>query len=147
MIAPLILFALGSLLLWLGWRSRRKLRASMSWPCVTGRVTDAGVRENFTRRNGQSAAAKTYTPVVQYNFQVGAHTYHGHRLAFQTRSFGSTRKAVEVLRRFPIGGPVQVFHDPNNPRDCVVEREAASRSALTVVGSLALAAAMALAIM
>jgi len=37
-------FALGLLVLWVGWSMRKRLKASMSWPCVPGRVVSNSVR-------------------------------------------------------------------------------------------------------
>jgi hypothetical protein len=39
--AGLFAFVLGALLLWLGWRRQQKVKASMSWPYVPGRVIAA----------------------------------------------------------------------------------------------------------
>jgi hypothetical protein len=43
--AGLFAFVLGALLIWQGWRRQQKVKASMSWPYVLGKVVAASVRQ------------------------------------------------------------------------------------------------------
>jgi hypothetical protein len=64
MATALIVFLLGALLLWLGWRNRQKVKASMTWPNVHGRVIAANVRQEVQRGDDGSADATSYVPLV-----------------------------------------------------------------------------------
>ena len=69
--AGLFAFVLGALLLWQGWRRQQKVKASMSWPYVPGRVVAASVRQVVERGDAQTRDITNYVPFVQYEYQVG----------------------------------------------------------------------------
>ena len=146
MIGSLILLVLGGLLAFLSWRKRRKVAASMSWPSVQGTVTSAGVKEEWARGDEDTADSVTYTPEVEYEFSAGGRVWHGNTLAFQKRGFGTSGKALEVLLAYRVGGHVQVFHDPGDPGNCVLQRKAPGSGTLGTIGIFLMVVAVALAI-
>ena len=134
MIAALILLTLGGLLLWLGWRNRQRVLASMAWPSVPGRVTASSVREEFRRGNTDTPDSSSYVPVVQYEYQVGTQMFKGHRVSFQDKVYDSAKTAFRAVQAFQVGTAVAVFYDPGNPSSCVLERKAYNNSTPIVVG-------------
>jgi hypothetical protein len=134
MTGALFLLAFGGLFFWLGWRNRRKVLASMSWPYVLGRITATSVSKNYTQGDANTSDDISYTPAVQYEYQVETQVYKGDRLGFQTKGYGSHKRASAALESYPVGAPVQVYFDPGNPRNCVLERKAPGNSFLLVVG-------------
>ena len=143
MVYSLIAFALGAVLLWQGWRRQEKVKASMNWPYVPGRVTAASVRKVVERTDAQSRDITNYVPLVQYEYQVGSQVYQGNRLAFQEQSFTSQRKAFNLVAAYQPGGAVWVFHDPTNPQNAVLERKAHGNNLIFVVGGILVLAAFA----
>jgi hypothetical protein len=146
MVVALIAFLVGALLLWLGWRNRRNVNASMSWPHVAGRVVSATVSESHNRGDDDTPDSTSYTPVVEYEYMVGQQIYRGNRLAFQDKSYPNWKQASAVLQSFPAGGPIWVFHDPHNPANCVLDRTAHSNNFILIVGIILVAVAVAAAI-
>src|ERR1017187_569998 len=114
MAVTLIAFAVGALLLWQGWSRQQKVKASMAWPYVPGRVMAASVRQVVERGDAQTRDGTTYVPLVQYEYQVGSQIYQGNRFAFRESSYSSHKKAFKVVDAFPAGHPVWVFFDPAN---------------------------------
>lgn len=141
--AGLFAFVLGALLLWLGWRGQQKVKASMSWPYVLGKVVAASVRQVVERGDADTRDTTHYVPFVQYEYQVGGQNYQGNRLAFQEKGYNSHKKAFNLVAAFPVGGPVSVFFDPANPQNAVLERKAHGNNVLLVVGGILVLAAIA----
>jgi hypothetical protein len=115
----------------------------MSWPSVTGSVIAASVRQEVTQGDADSGDSVSYTPLVQYEYQVGAETCQGSRLAFQETGYASHKKAFKVVEAFAAGSPVRVYYDPADPRSAVLERKAPGNNFLMVVGAILVLAAIA----
>ena len=142
MATSLFAFVLGALLLWLGWRRQQKVKASMSWPYVLGKVVAASVRQVVERGDAQTRDITNYVPFVQYEYQVGGQNYQGNRLAFQEKGYTSHKKAFKLVADFPVGGPVSVYFDPANPQNAVLERKAHGNNFPLVVGGILVLAAI-----
>jgi hypothetical protein len=94
-------------------------RGSARWPVAEGRVTGGRIEVNL-RRRGKSAisAYETYSPVVPYAYEV-AGTACGNDLP--ASDFKSREEAEEVLRSYPVGAPVRVHYDPDDPGTAVLQ--------------------------
>jgi len=142
----LILLLLGALFTWIGWRTRKKVQASMAWPTAPGKVVTATVRQDFQRGDDDSPDTTNYTPVIQYEYQVNGQLFKSNRLAFQERSYGTHKKAAEVAAGFPPGAALNVFYDPAKPADAVLERTAPGNNVALILGPLFLVAALVMAV-
>ena len=138
----LILFALGLLLFWLGWRTRKKVQASMAWPYVAGRVVASTVRQSVSPGDQDHADTVSYAPYVQYEYAVNNQTYQSDRIAFQEKSYPQQKKALEALQSYAPGQPVWVFFDPADPRASVLERAAHGNNVALVIGVVLLLASV-----
>ena len=140
--AGLFAFVLGALLFWQAWRRQQKVKASMSWPYVPGRVIAASVRQVVERGDAQTRDITNYVPFVQYEYQVGGQNYQGNRLAFQEKGYNSHKKAFKLVAAYPAGNPVSVYYDPANPQNAVLERKAHGNNFLLAVGGILVLAAI-----
>jgi hypothetical protein len=127
---------LGALLLWLGWRNRKKVQASMEWPYVPGRIISASVREDRTQGDQETADTTSYYPVVEYEYIVEQQLYRGNRLSFVDKGQSSRQKALAQVQVFQPGSPVWVFYNPAKPIDCVLERTAHSNNFVLILGGI-----------
>ena len=144
MLTALVVFLAGALFLWQGWRSQQKVKASMAWPYVPGRVSSASVRRVVDHGDAQTAESTSYFPLVNYEYQVGAQIYQGNRMAFHERGYSSNKKAFAVVEGFPAGHPIWVFYDPANPQNAVIERAAKGNKFQFVLGAFLVIVAIAL---
>ncbi len=126
--------AAGVFLIYQSVRSRKKADASQAWPATTGQVTDAQVtRHTSTDSDGDTSV--NYIPKVSYTYLVLGQEYQGDKIGFGfQQSFGSSAKAQAALERFPVGGQVAVFYDPDNPAEAVLERKAGGSTLSLVLG-------------
>ena len=102
------------------WRDVRAVKASKSWPSVSGRVVHTSCREEVIK--GEESETTVYVPLIQYEYQVGGQTHRGTRIALSEENCASSEQAFELLGAFPAGHPVTVFYDPAKPGDAVLQR-------------------------
>jgi len=101
-----------------GWR---QVGGSRHWPSTTGRVLAASVEAS--RRVGRSGVS--FYPAVMYEYYVDGQRYVGNRISFGTRMGTGVRSWVESqVERYPAGSEVEVFYNPTNPADAVLEHGA-----------------------
>jgi hypothetical protein len=84
-------------------------KASTTWPTAPGTVTASGIKKVMFRRQ----------PQIAYTYSVNGTPFTAQRV-----SFASGYKSNEVdpiLARYPVGGPVTVAHNPQNPAEAALE--------------------------
>lgn len=87
------------------------------WTPVTGRVITRSIREVVNADVGNQ-----YIPVVVYRYVVGDMQYQGEQLAIGGHTqYARRRNAERRLDRYVSGEPVQVYVDPANPLNAVLE--------------------------
>ncbi len=70
-------------------RDRTKAEASQGWPSTLGQIAAARVNRS-TRTDSEGDMDYSYTPAVQYTYQVGGQEYNGRNIIFGfQQSFGS----------------------------------------------------------
>jgi Protein of unknown function (DUF3592) len=94
-------------------------RGSARWPLAEGRVTGGGI-EIVEVARGKSAISRyeTYRPVVAYTYEVAGATCSNDIPAI---SLKSREEAEEVLRSYPVGVPLRVYYDPDDPGTAVLQ--------------------------
>ncbi|MGD8822596.1 MAG: DUF3592 domain-containing protein, partial [Anaerolineales bacterium] len=116
--------------------NRRKAEESTSWPSVLGKITKAWV-ETQKHEDDDGSVTITYFPRWEYEFAVSGMTYTS-----QTISFGGTggsRNEFDVregLSRFPINSQVEVFYNPSNPDEAILEPGTQGTMTLIVIGGI-----------
>jgi hypothetical protein len=96
---------------------RMEVRRAATWPSAMGRIVRS---ENEERRHSNEADQVTVTSVavVEYEFTVAGRAWRGSRV-----SIGETANTDATLKRYPVGTIVEVFYDPADPRNAVLERD------------------------
>lgn len=112
----LIFILVGAGLSWWGWTILQNARSSASWPSVQGQITGALLDYSTDADGGDS-----YSPQVTYAYAVNGRSYEGQTIKFGENSYGSKRKAQEILERYPNGQRIAVFYNPAQPDRAVLE--------------------------
>jgi hypothetical protein len=115
----LVLAAVGSAVSVTG--SIRDARASMTWPSVTGRVSESAVEESTV------GTKRSFTARVRYDYVVGGRGYTNRAIGFSDAGGSSRDSAEGVVARYPSGATVPVYYDPADPQNAVLERGASPR--------------------
>jgi hypothetical protein len=100
----------------LGLFTMRETSRSRGWVKVDGRVVTSSVNE-FRGKGGA-----TYRPLVMYSYSVGPVRFMSNRIAFHPVSSGDRRAAATLAAGYPVGRTVQVFYDPQDPEQAVLDR-------------------------
>jgi hypothetical protein len=127
---PFVLIALA--FLFGAMRARRKANAAQSWNTVMGRILSADVEPR--RSHSEHGYTTSYYPVVMYEYQVNGQRFMGSRINFGAQvGYGSANWAQKTIMRYQTGGMVEVYYDPNDPTQSVLERSAGSGSRILVL--------------
>jgi hypothetical protein len=87
------------------------------WPTTEGTVTNT-----YIAQHTGSKGAISYSPEVQYQYQVDGFSYTGDRLGVISQS-SSYDWALSYLNNYQVGSTVTVHYNPANPADAVLETE------------------------
>jgi energy-coupling factor transporter transmembrane protein EcfT len=101
-----------------GYTSYQKGLESKNWPVAKGSVTQSEI-EKRTETTGSGTSrrkvVKSY-PVVKYTYSVGNRDYQSGRI-----TFGQSKDAHHTVARYPKGKNIQVYYNPENPAEAVLE--------------------------
>lgn len=117
---PFVLVAL--FLMYRAYTAQRQVRASQNWMMTTGKVIAANV-EARRGRSGTSGYSTSYYPNVVYEYEVNGQRYQNNRMYVGMQvGRGNYMTIQQQINHYPVGSPVQVYYDPNNPSQSVLER-------------------------
>ncbi|HEY5706791.1 MAG TPA: DUF3592 domain-containing protein [Terrimicrobiaceae bacterium] len=87
-------------------------RASSAWPQVSGEITHSEITDSDS----------SYSPLVRYKYSVSDRSFAGERICFGLdRMFAGYKFAQRYTQRYPVGSPVAVYYDPDQPSQSVLE--------------------------
>ena len=95
-------------------------RKSSGWPSTAGTILQSAI-DSFQSVDDDGMSSTTYGIRLQYAYSVGGQAYEGSRRTFAETRTSSLRQMEKLLERFPQGGAVTVFYDPDDPGSCVLE--------------------------
>jgi hypothetical protein len=88
---------------------------SAHWPTTIARVVSSGV---YTNGKGVGVS---WTPKVEYEYEVGGTTHHSEKIRFLMRTFYDQDSAADVEAPYAAARSVSVFYDPQDPDRSVLE--------------------------
>jgi hypothetical protein len=134
----LALLGLGAYLIFFSLRSKKKAEDSQGWPSTNGTIVSAEVKRSVNRdEDGHESYA--YYPAVEYTYQCAGQTFTGKRLSFGGLVAQKNPAAVQTaLQKYPAGGAVTVYYNPDNPSEAVLERQAGGVKWALVIGIICL---------
>ena len=93
---------------------------SRSWPKISGTILQSSLEaHHHTDDDGRTST--TYGVMVSYKYSVSGQEFEGNRRTFSDVRTGSRRRTEALLARYPQGGQVDVYYDPQDPSSCVLE--------------------------
>jgi len=110
-------------------RTRRLASASLRWPTATGRVTHCEVIEEIveekTEHDNRPTTSKLvhrYQVDLRYAYRVGKRDFIGTEVDWNGTMISSLREvAAEAAAKYRPGQSVQVYYDPDQPGQAVLE--------------------------
>ena len=105
----------GGLSVW-GWTILQNARASATWPTAEGVITASEVTES---RDGEGH--DSYSPEVAYQYTAGNQEHESYTIKFGENSYDNRGRAEAIAATYPVGQPVTVYYDPEEPGRSVLE--------------------------
>ena len=129
----LSLIVLGSLFIVVSIFGYFKASGTREWQHVKGKCMSVVIKQKFKLFTGGRKgrpAKKTYAAWISYGYMVDGEyyrsdTYEINYLGFRDGLTGSRSYLEEVLnvrKKYPVGSPVDVFYDPEDPASAVLAR-------------------------
>ncbi|MFN8528054.1 MAG: DUF3592 domain-containing protein [Anaerolineae bacterium] len=137
-ILPFVFIALA--FLYFGLRGRAKANlARRTWQTTQGQVQFSQV-EARRSRSGRSGYSTSYYPRVVYEYVVNGNRFQGSRVVLGNEVGLGNYNAVErkVNERYPTGATVQVYYNPNEPREAALEMNAPANNIYIIVAAVIL---------
>jgi len=89
--------------------------STLGWPATTGKVISCDVK-----RVPSSKGPSKFQPVISYSYQINSVEYVSDRYS-STIARGSSQWANEVISKHPANSSIQVFYNPKNPKNSVLD--------------------------
>ena len=108
--------------------------AAEDWPVAEGRVVATRVElGSHTDDDGDSYVS--YDPIVAFDYRVESRTLRSERLHLGERETYDYRADADAfLAEYPVGAPLEVYYNPDNPADAAVIIEGPSWMIFIVTG-------------
>lgn len=97
-----------------------EVRRAANWSRTRGRVVVSRVESRTVKRMSEASRSGNFAR-VEFEYRVGNRKLRGNRISIgeQAPDF----QVRETLDRYPIGREVEVFYNPANPEQAVLERD------------------------
>lgn len=114
-ISSAIVLVVGVAILLRGLVDYRNALLSADWPSVPGSITGSYVKTSSSTKGGT-----TYSAKISYTYSVQGKQYTGSRINFGSL-LTSSSGAREIVARYPVGKALNVFYNPADLSDAVLE--------------------------
>lgn len=123
-------------------RGKQKVQESSTWPSVAGKVLEAYV-SSHTETDSEGEGVEAYAPRVVYEYEVNGVAHRSDRLAIGPVATSRNRRSAEQeVARYPVGGEVRVFYNPQNPAEAVLQTRLQAGNAMFILGIIFLGLAV-----
>ena len=110
-------------------RMRGRMQAAQGWGKVEGIITTSMVEQPATHASDDLIDA---TPVIRYRYRVGGQELESDKVAVGGLSVTTKVLAAKLVGRYPVGAHVDVYVDPKNPAEALLDPGAAKSIAAVV---------------
>jgi hypothetical protein len=132
----LVFVGIGAALLSYAFKMAAKAQRSLSWPSVDGEIAHSAVLYQSETSPGQGSS-NTFKADISYRYKVAGRSYSSSKIALLDVASSSSRRADDLVGRYPDKSKVEVYYDPANPGEAVLEPGASSAlTFLYVIGGL-----------
>ena len=133
-----VTLAVGTGLILLSRRNKKKAEISQSWPTTGGKVVLSEIRES-TSTDDDGYTSTTFFPRVEFSYTVAGQIYESKKLSFGgVMANSNPAKAQETIDKYPVGSSVTVYYNPEKPSEGVIERTAGPSNLLMIIGGILL---------
>ena len=98
---------------------------SENWEKGTAAITSSEIEKTESKSKdaqGFTQTSTSYGVSVEYSYTVEGSNYVGNTVGFGTMSHNERSDALEELKSYPKGKTIDVYYDPENPSDSVLNK-------------------------
>ena len=119
----------------------REAKATAEWPSTWGVIEEAGIEDFRTLDESRWKTMKRGN--VVYSYSVKGNQYRGGRVHVRGWNVSSSTSLLlrNPAKKYPPGKPVEVFFNPDNPAEAVLERRVSGGGFVYLIAFALLAAA------
>lgn len=130
----MLLGGMGLFTLLLGRAFSRQAKQTENWPSTSGVIEEAGIEDFRTLDDGRERTMKRGH--VVYSYSVNGNRYRSGRIrAAAWKVSGSANWLLrDPSKKYPPGKPVEVFFNPDNPAEAVLERRVTGGALIYFIG-------------
>jgi hypothetical protein len=99
-------------------RLRSKMQAAGAWNRIEGVIIASGVEQPPSHVSDDLNDA---TPVIRYRYRADGQDHESDQIRIGGQPMTTRVLAGRLVARYPVGAHVDVFVDPNNPADALLE--------------------------
>ena len=99
----------------------REVRRAATWKQGRAEIVKSELVAQTVQNSG-AASKRVNKPSITYEFTVGPQRYRGTRIGIGEIA-GNDPRIPEIMKRYRHGASVPVYYDPENPKNCVLERD------------------------
>ena len=117
LIAGIVMLGYGGFFIYKGYKSR-------NWPQTTGTIAAAYVERKTSRDSNTRKTSYKYMARIRYVYKVNGRSYTNDEIGYGKNQYTSRKesKTKKYLQQFPVGKPVKVFYNPENPAQAVLKQ-------------------------
>jgi len=119
----LAIILIGLVLLIMGIVARARAQRVQTWPLASATILHSEVKRQTRYDSDSHSRRTTYQPVVNYQYSVMGQAFTGNRVGFGNANV-SSKKAYEIVGRYPPGAQVNVHYNPDKIQESALEATA-----------------------
>ena len=133
-----VFFLLGIGLAIFGFVQRKKAKTTETWPTASGSIVSSRLDQNTRteRRDNRTYTSTSYTPIVEYTYEIGGKTYQGNRVFPGASMSYDHGTAQGIVNRYQPGAAVTVHYDPADPAQAVLETKSKGGNLFLIIGAV-----------
>ena len=131
-------FILGAGLAIFGFVQRKKAKTTESWPTASGSIVSSRLDQSTRteRRDNRTYTSTSYTPIVEYTYEVSGKTYQGNKVFPGASMSYDHGTAQGIVNRYQPGAVVTVHYDPVDPIQAVLETKSKGGNLFLILGAV-----------
>jgi hypothetical protein len=113
---------IGPLGIYKGIRDALRLNAAKGWPIAKGEVIKSEAIRTSGNQSGPGQNSTVFTPRIRFKYGIDNKEYESDKITWGGTWGSNTGNYCEVmLQAYPVGKKIDVYYNPNNPNDCIIQ--------------------------